>query len=87
MRGPTIIGERAIIRDSYVGPYTSIYHDVVIEGCEVDRCIVLEHSTVRDIAARLHNSLIGRHATVSRRTERPLTLSMNLGDHSSVEII
>jgi glucose-1-phosphate thymidylyltransferase len=87
VRGPTIIGENAIIRDSYIGPYTSIYHDVVVEGCEIDRCIVLEHSEVRQIAARLHNCLIGRHAKVTRRTERPLTLSMNLGDHSSVEII
>ncbi|MFN8379872.1 MAG: glucose-1-phosphate thymidylyltransferase [Anaerolineae bacterium] len=87
VRGPTIIGEHAVIRDSYVGPYTSIYHDVTIEGCEVDRCIVLEHSEVRQIQARLHNSLIGRHARVTRRQERPLTLSMNLGDHSSVEII
>lgn len=87
VRGPTIIGENAIIRDSYIGPYTSIYHDVTVEGCEIDRCIVLEHSTLRQIAARLHNSLIGRHASVTRRVERPLTLSMNLGDHSSVEII
>jgi glucose-1-phosphate thymidylyltransferase len=87
VRGPAVIGEHAVIRDSYIGPYTSIYHDVVIEGCEVDRCIVLEHSEIRHIAARLHNSLIGRHAHVTRREERPLTLSMNLGDHSSVEII
>jgi glucose-1-phosphate thymidylyltransferase len=86
VRGPTIIGEHAVIRDSYIGPYTSIYHDVTIEGCEIDRCIVLEHSTLRQITARLHNSLIGRHASVTRRVERPITLSMNLGDHSSVEI-
>lgn len=87
VRGPTIIGENTIIRDSYIGPYTSIYHDVTVESCEIDRCIVLEHSILRQIEARLHNSLIGRHATVTRRIERPLTLSMNLGDHSSVEII
>jgi glucose-1-phosphate thymidylyltransferase len=87
VRGPTIIGENAVIRDSYIGPYTSIYHDVTIESCEIDRCIVLEHSTLRQIAARLHNSLIGRHASVTRRVERPITLSMNLGDHSTVEIV
>jgi glucose-1-phosphate thymidylyltransferase len=87
VRGPTIIGENAVIRDSYIGPYTSIYHDVTVESCEVDRCIVLEHSQLREIVPRLHNSLIGRHARVTRRIERPLTLTMNLGDHSSVEII
>ena len=34
VRGPAIIGARARIRDAYVGPYTSIGEDVVVEGAE-----------------------------------------------------
>lgn len=87
VRGPSIIGEGTIIRDSYIGPHTSIYHHVVVDRCEIDRCIVLEHSEIRHLPARLHDSLIGRYAKVLRRETRPLALTMNLGDHSSVEII
>jgi len=87
VRGPSIIGEGTIIRDSYIGPHTSIYHHVHVDRCEIDRCIVLEHSELRNLPARLHDSLIGRYAKVLRREVRPLTLTMNLGDHSSVEII
>ncbi len=87
VRGPSIIGEGTIIRDSYIGPHTSIYHHVRVDRCEIDRCIVLEHSELRSLPARLHDSLIGRYAKVSHREVRPLTLTMNLGDHSSVEII
>ena len=31
IRGPAIIGERATLRNAYVGPFTSIYHDAVVE--------------------------------------------------------
>ena len=43
VRGPTIIGEHTRIVNSYVGPFTSIYHHVVVEDSEIERSIVLEH--------------------------------------------
>jgi len=44
IRGPAIIGERTRVVNSYVGPFTSIYHDVEIEDSEIERAIVLEES-------------------------------------------
>ena len=41
VRGPAIIGAGARLRDAYVGPYTSIGNDVVIEGAEVEHSIVM----------------------------------------------
>jgi glucose-1-phosphate thymidylyltransferase len=87
IHGPTIIGENAVIEDAYVGPYTSIYHDVTLQGCEIERSIVLEHSSIRHLHARLHGCLIGREVTVQRRDEKPRAMTLNLGDHSSVSII
>lgn len=87
IQGPTIIGEQAQIINSYVGPYTSLYHHVTIENCEIDRSIVLEHSTIRDLRTRLHGSLIGRNVIIQDKVERPHTLTMNLGDYSSVWIV
>lgn len=84
--GPAIIGEETVIENSYVGPYTSIYHHAVLNSCEIERSIVLEHSTLRDLDLRLHGCLIGREVTVQRRDEKPRALTLNLGDHSSVWI-
>ncbi|NWG18654.1 MAG: glucose-1-phosphate thymidylyltransferase [Chloroflexi bacterium] len=84
VRGPTIIGENTVIENSYVGPFTSIYHHVTVRNCEIERSIVLEHSTVQDLQVRLQDSLIGRHAVVCRSDERPKALKMNLGDHSTL---
>ena len=82
LRGPTIIGEHTRIENSYIGPFTSIYHDVVVENSELERCIVLEHSQVIDIPVRIQDSLIGRHAKLKRSTLKPKALKMNLGDYS-----
>ncbi|HEX2906219.1 MAG TPA: glucose-1-phosphate thymidylyltransferase [Phototrophicaceae bacterium] len=84
VRGPTIIGENTVIENSYVGPFTSIYHHVTIQNCEIERSIVLEHSTMSDLGTRLQDSLIGRYVTVCRNDARPKALKMNLGDHSTL---
>jgi glucose-1-phosphate thymidylyltransferase len=87
VRGPTIIGEGTVIENSYVGPFTSIYHHVTVQNCEIERSIVLEHSTLTDLHVRLQDSLIGRSAAVRRSDERPHALKMNLGDHSSLWLL
>ena len=83
IHGPAIIGEDTVIEDAYVGPYTSIYHHVTLKSCEIERSIVLENSTIRDLDVRLHGCLIGRDVTIQRRDEKPRALTLNLGDHST----
>jgi glucose-1-phosphate thymidylyltransferase len=87
IHGPTIIGENTVIENCYVGPYTSIYHHVLLESCEIERSIVLESSTIRDLSVRLHGCLIGRDVTVQRKAEKPRALTLNLGDHSTVWMV
>ncbi|HHN93663.1 MAG TPA: glucose-1-phosphate thymidylyltransferase [Anaerolineae bacterium] len=87
IRGPTIIGERTRIVNSYVGPFTSIYHDVLIENSEIERAIVLEHSEIRDIPARIQDSVIGRHVSLVRSPIKPKAYKLTLGDYSKVGIL
>ncbi len=87
VRGPTIIGERTRIVNSYVGPFTSIYHDVLIENSEIERAIVLEHSEIRDIPARIQDSVIGRHVSLIRSPIKPKAYKLTLGDYSKVGIL
>jgi glucose-1-phosphate thymidylyltransferase len=87
IHGPAIIGEDTVIEDAYVGPYTSIYHHVKLQRCEIERSIVLESSTITDVNVRLHGCLIGRDVTVQRKDEKPRALTLNLGDHSSVWMV
>jgi glucose-1-phosphate thymidylyltransferase len=87
IRGPAIIGEGAVIENSYIGPFTSIYHHVTVQNCEIERCIILEHSVIQNLDRCLQDSLIGRHVKVTKADTRPRALKMNLGDNSSVSLI
>jgi glucose-1-phosphate thymidylyltransferase len=86
IRGPAIIGENTRIVNSYIGPFTSIYHHVSIENCEIEHSIVLENSRLCDIDVRIHSSLIGRNVEMERGPVRPRSLKLTLGDYSKVGI-
>jgi len=85
LHGPCIIGGNTVVRDSRIGPYTSIYHDCRVEESEVDNCIILEHSSIIGIPGRLTESVIGRYVEVSRSTQGLAASRLVLGDHSKVE--
>jgi glucose-1-phosphate thymidylyltransferase len=87
IRGPAIVGEDSRIVNSYVGPFTSIYHHVLIEDSEIEHSIVLENSEVVDIPYRIEDSLIGRQSKIVRSPIKPKALKMALGDHSTVGIL
>ena len=86
IRGPAIIGEESQVINAYIGPYTSIYHHCVIENCEIEHSIVLEHSRIVDVP-RIEDSLIGRHVEVTRSQVKPRAYKMTLGDHSKVGLL
>lgn len=86
IRGPAIIGARTMVRNAYVGPFTSIYHDAEIDRCEIEFSIVLEHSVISDVNGRIEESLIGRYAEVHTSTRKPRAHKLMLGDHSRVGI-
>jgi glucose-1-phosphate thymidylyltransferase len=87
IRGPAIIGEESEIINSYIGPFTSVYHHVLIEDSELEHCIVLEHSRIIDVESRIEDSLIGRYVEITRSPKKPKAYKMTLGDHSKVGIL
>lgn len=87
LRGPSIIGENCRIVNSYIGPYTSIYHNVTIEDSEIEHSMVLEHSHISQIEARIQDSLIGRYVHIHRSPIKPKSHKLTLGDHSQVGIL
>ena len=86
IRGPAIIGERTKITDSYVGPFTSIYHGCEIRNSELEHSIVLENSKILDVATKIEDSLIGKEVVIRRTEELPKALRFMLGDRSEVQL-
>lgn len=87
IRGPAIIGEETRIVDSYIGPFTSIYHHVEIQSSEIEHSIIMEHSRIIAISQRIEDSLIGCNVEITRSSLKPRAYKLILGDYSKVGII
>ena len=85
IRGPAVIGARSRIIHSYVGPYSSIYYDALIENSEIEHSIVLEHARISGIK-RIQDSLIGQRVEVMRSSAKPEAYRLMVGDSSRIEI-
>jgi glucose-1-phosphate thymidylyltransferase len=83
VRGPAIIGKHTRLENTFVGPYTSIYHGCTITNSEIEHSIVLEETTIADVG-RLEDSLIGKQVEVGRSLRKPTAMRLMLGDHSRV---
>ncbi|WP_067483444.1 glucose-1-phosphate thymidylyltransferase [Actinomadura hibisca] len=83
--GPVIVGAGSVVRDSYLGPFTSIDRDCRIIDSEVEYSIVLRGASI-DGVGRIEVSLIGREAEVTPAPRVPRAHRLVLGDHSKVQI-
>src|SRR5687767_2665464 len=86
VRGPVIIGKRARIVHAYVGPFTSIMNDVEIRDSEIEHSIVLEGSSISNLASRVEDSLIGKNVRIHRAPMKPSAYRFMLGDNSEIGI-
>jgi len=87
IRGPAVIGAGARVTDAYIGPYTAIGEDCVIENAEVEHSILLEGSTVRGLDGRMESSLLGRGVHISRDDRQPRAYRFMVGDNSEIGIL
>jgi glucose-1-phosphate thymidylyltransferase len=87
VRGPAIIGAGAVLTDCYVGPYTAVGEDCVIENAEIEHAILLSGSQVRNLAGRIESSLLGRNVKIVRDDRQPRAYRFLVGDNSEIAIL
>ncbi|MBC8646887.1 MAG: glucose-1-phosphate thymidylyltransferase [Thermoanaerobaculia bacterium] len=87
VRGPAIIGTGAEIRDSFIGPYTSIGPGCRIVRCEIENSILLEGSSIERILGRIADSLIGKNVRIHPGAERPRVHRFLVSDNSEIGIL
>jgi glucose-1-phosphate thymidylyltransferase len=85
IRGPVSIGNNCHIKDSYIGPFTSIAAGTTIERSGVEHSVVLENCSIRNIE-RLNDCVIGRCAVVTKRGDGFKATTLFVGDDAKVEL-
>ncbi len=86
VRGPAIIGEGAIIENSYIGPFTSIGAGTQVINSEVEYSIVLKSCRILDAGMRIEGSLLGNDVEIVRADGKPRVQRFMIGDQSRVEV-
>jgi len=86
LRGPLVIGKRSRISRSYIGPFTSIYHDVTIQNAEIEHSIVLENSKIANLGHRMERSLVGKDVEIVKSATMPKAYRFMVGDASRIEV-
>lgn len=86
VRGPAIIGAGARLTDCYVGPYSAIGEDCVIERAEVEHSILLAGASVIGLDGRMESSLLGRNAHIGRDDRQPRAHRFLIGDNCEIGI-
>ncbi|MGB9591701.1 MAG: glucose-1-phosphate thymidylyltransferase [Candidatus Kryptoniota bacterium] len=86
VRGPAIIGENAIIENSYIGPFTSIGAGTIVRNSEVEYSIVLRQCRIIDAGIRIEGSLLGNDVEIIHTDGKPRVQRFMIGDQSRVEV-
>lgn len=86
IRGPVTIGEKTIIVNSYIGPYTSVYYGCEIKNSEIENSIIMENTRISDIPTRLDRCLVGKEVDIDKNTEKPTSINLILGDRSRLKL-
>jgi glucose-1-phosphate thymidylyltransferase len=87
VRGPAVIGAGALLTDCYIGPYTAVGQDCVIENAEVEHSILLSGSQVSNLEGRMESSLLGRNVKIRRDQRQPRAYRFLVGDNSEIAIL
>ncbi|WP_204288495.1 glucose-1-phosphate thymidylyltransferase [Microbispora amethystogenes] len=82
--GPAIIGAGAVVKDSHVGPHTSVGRDCLLNAAGVADSVLLDGATIAAVPD-LRGCIVGRSATVTGGARR-VHHRLMVGDHASVEL-
>lgn len=85
IRGPVSIAENCRVKNSFIGPFTSIGKGTVIEASSVEHSVILENCRIYCIE-RLADSLLGKGAELVKGEGRSKAIRLFIGDDAKVEL-
>ena len=86
IRGPVSIGEYCLIKDSYIGPFTSLGNKVEVHGGSIEHSLVFDDTSIIT-PTKIVDSVIGAGSTISaKHFEMPEGNKIIVGENSNLAI-
>lgn len=86
IRGPVIIGNDVKIKDSFIGPYTSLGDGVEINGSHIENSVILKKVKIHGIAEPIDSSLIGAESEIVSGNGPTKSMSLFIGEKCRIEV-
>ena len=87
IKGPVIIDNDCIIKDSYIGSYSSIGKNCKITNAKVEYSILMEGCVLDSLNHIMKSSLLGKNVKVVGSNNQNNNSTFLLGDQSYVELV
>jgi len=85
--GPVVIGPNTVIKNSYIGPISSIFYDCEIINSEIEYSIIMKQCRIIDVDSRIERSILGKNVEITKGSCLPKTHCFIIGDQSSIKLI
>jgi len=86
IRGPVSILDGTTITDAYIGPYTSVGKDCVIQGAKIENCVLMDEVTISHVRRQIDNSLIGVGTEISGNGGKRDCYEFFVGEKASIKL-
>jgi len=85
LRGPLVIGEGCLVKDAYVGPYTSIGSGSEINNTEIENSVVMSGVNIYT-EKKIVDSVIGNNSSITSGADNlPRGKQVIMGENSSIK--
>lgn len=85
VRGPVSIAQDCCIKNSFIGPFTSIGRGTVVNNSSLEHSVILENCYI-DKVERIADSLIGRSSRVIKQDGNLKPKRLFIGDDANIEL-
>lgn len=86
IRGPAVIDEGVTIIDSYIGPFTSVGKDCLIQNSRIENCILMDLVKILNVKTQIDNSLIGPESEISGNGGHRACLEFFVGEKAKIKL-
>ncbi len=80
IEGPVLIGDNVEIAKSYIGPYTSIYHNCKIKEAKIENSVIMEGTIIEKVKRRIDQSFIGKEVTITGKNRNHRLIISDLSE-------
>jgi len=80
LRGPIIIGNRVKIKDSFIGPYSSISDDCQVTEAKVENCVLMSDVRIENLNKPLDSCVIGGESVIEGNDQDPKAIELFIGN-------